>query len=877
MYKQPTKPETAGCPTREQDRKIRFWHSLRGRLIFAFLLVSLIPSFAVGYFAYKKASEALGDEATNKLVAIRDVKANQIEKYFTDRLVDARTLAQSSSTVQSVEILCQGCHQDMLPTDYSESQSFEIYRKLYLGHADMDNAGDHSAFSRAHAQVHAVFQKYLQAYAYADIYLVDTHHGKIIYSVQKNDDFGTHLNHGAYAGTNFSEAFKKAESTNQRNFSVLEDFAYYEPSGGPASFVAAPIYSGEEKIGVLVLQISIDQINAIMGERSGLGETGETYLVGHDMLMRSDSRFFDDSTIFTQKVDTATAQKGLQAQTGVEEITNYRESAVLSAYKPLSIDGVNWAILAEVDQAEAFAPVKQMQFITILTASIAAIFVLLIAVATANLISKPVQAIARVAKNIAEVDLPGLSNEMNLLASGDLTRSMSIESQMVKVKSKDEIGEMSLAFNAMIGQFQSMGHAFGAMTANLRNLVGQVAVNAQSINNSSTQLAMASEHAGQVTGQIAETIQQVALGINQQSESVSQTAAAVEQTSQSVEVVGQGAKKQDIAVNHAVRLTDEMTAAIQKVSKKAIAQARGADISVQTANGSANTVQETVHSMESIKTKVDLTAQKVLEMGHRSTEIGDIIEKIDDIASQTNLLALNAAIEAARAGEHGKGFAVVADEVRKLAQKSNSATKEIAGLVKSIQRSVNEAVKAMQDSALEVENGVSKADQARLALADVMNAIEFSKRSGDEISTAAQHMSNISSELVKAMHAVSSVVVENTQATTIMARATNQVTSAIENIASVSEQNSAAVEEVSASTEQMSVQVGEVSASAQVLANMAEDLQQLVARFKLENEKPASNRQNGKVSQPHPAMPGFIQSGPVTRTSLDEKVKGRTY
>jgi methyl-accepting chemotaxis protein len=239
--------------------------------------------------------------------------------------------------------------------------------------------------------------------------------------------------------------------------------------------------------------------------------------------------------------------------------------------------------------------------------------------------------------------------------------------------------------------------------------------------------------------------------------------------------------------------------------------------------------------MQNIKQRVGVSAEKVQEMGARSDQIGDIVVAIEDIASQTNLLALNAAIEAARAGEAGKGFAVVADEVRKLAERASSATKEIGGLIKAIQKTVSEAVTAMDEGAKEVERGVVIANEAGSALNEILTAAEAVNQQAEQAAAAAEQMSASANELVSAVDSVSAVVEENTAATEQMSAGSSEVTQAIENIASVSEENSAAVEEVSASAEEMSAQVEEVSASAQTLAELAKSLNEVVYQYKLSN------------------------------------------
>ena len=550
-------------------------------------------------------------------------------------------------------------------------------------------------------------------------------------------------------------------------------------------------------------------------------------------------------------------------KTPVQQALDYEASGGGKQYMDAIRAKLSEAKQAEKDllvirEAESVAATS-LGYMVILWGTIFAVVVgLAIAFFLANSISNAAKIMVKAADFISQTDLPSLESVATAIADGDLTQSVSVQSQNITYTSQDEMGDLARAFNVMINRMQSVGSSFAEMTTNLSSLIGQVGDNADNLKNASGDLSEAASQAAQATSQITTTVQQVAKGIQDQAQQISQTASSVEQMARAIDGVAKGAQEQGQAVSKATDLTNRMGNAIEQVSGNANAVTQDSARASEAARNGGRTVKETLQGMQSIKDKVNLSAQKVQEMGRRSDEIGAIVETIEDIASQTNLLALNAAIEAARAGEHGKGFAVVADEVRKLAERAASSTKEISKLVTGIQSTVAEAVKAMDEGSKEVELGVGLANQAGEALNAILEAAEAVNQQAQLASQASKEMTRASGEMVTAVDAVSAVIEENTASTEEMAAGSNEVTRAIESIASVSEENSAAIEQVSASTEEMSAQVEEVTASAQSLADMAQTLASIVAQFKL-GEANVSVRSGQPASRlPAPRRPAVL-------------------
>jgi methyl-accepting chemotaxis protein len=420
------------------------------------------------------------------------------------------------------------------------------------------------------------------------------------------------------------------------------------------------------------------------------------------------------------------------------------------------------------------------------------------------------------------------------LAENDLTAVYTGSVPPLGDLGTDEIGQTAAASVDLHMGLKSMVRAYETARVNLTSTVSEVKTAAESVSRTSGDLNSAATQSGSATAQIAQTINQVASGASEQARAASDTADAAVQLGAAIGQVGSGAAETSQKVEAASIALHDMATAISGASAASTEVVGVAGRAAAAADNGREAVRQTVTEMARIKETVEGASQKVTELGAKSDQIGAIVETIDDIAAQTNLLALNAAIEAARAGEQGKGFAVVADEVRKLAERSSRATKEIAALIAEVQKGTDQAVEAMQAGAAVVEQGSTLASQAGVSLDEIADAVAETKAAVLRITGAVDAMSAASVGVVAASDAIATIAAETNGAAAEMTSSAAMVSRSVQAIAAISEENSAAAEEVSAATEEMSAQAEEVVASAESLAEMASRLESLVARFKVD-------------------------------------------
>lgn len=350
-----------------------------------------------------------------------------------------------------------------------------------------------------------------------------------------------------------------------------------------------------------------------------------------------------------------------------------------------------------------------------------------------------------------------IEQETKKMASGDLTV------EELHVKNKDELGKLAESFNQMV--------------RNIRNLIQQVHISTEQVAASSEQLMASAEQTTVATNQISTSIQEVASGAETQGKSVEESSRAIQ----------------------------EMAVGVQRVAEATSTLAEEAKETSKEASEGNESIQKVIQQMDKIHHSVGDTAAVIKQLEDRSTEIGKIIEVITGISDQTNLLALNAAIEAARAGEHGKGFAVVADEVKKLAEQSKESADQIASLIQEIQRDTVHAVKVMEIGTNEAAIGISVVQETGEGFKRIQHSI-------DQVSSQVQEISAVSEE---------------------MSAGVEEVNASMEQVAQIAIDSSNNTQSVAAASEEQLASMEEIVSSSSSLSKMAEELLDQIKKFKI--------------------------------------------
>ncbi|REL26472.1 methyl-accepting chemotaxis protein [Thalassotalea euphylliae] len=682
--------------------------TLKFRLIIILVTIGLVPALIVGSGAFLNASNALEEYVFAKLISTRDVMKGQIEDYLESARKDILFLANSKD----------------VNTLYKAAK---VYRKLEeTTPAERFNV-DTYEYQDLWASKGSTLKNLSEINGYSDVLLITADTGHVVYSARQNADLGANLKANFDQNNPLANVWQRV--VNNKTLQYQDYTPYQAQNNQPVAFIAAPVVDLKQQVvAVVVLQLSQDIINGITGQRSGMGETGESYLVGSDNLMRSDSylapnRFSVHQSFAAPALGKANSHAiglALQGDTGVEITTSYLASQVLTAYTSITFGDDTWALISEIGEREAFSAVNSIKTIVLVILLIVGLIVVMSAIYISGSITSPVK---QMTKFLDELALGHIGKRTNLNRKdeiGHMARSLDSLAhylEHVTVKGLQHIAEGDLTQDVTPQDDEDViSHALIATNKDLTNVISNVTRFTDNLVVESEKVLTSSDSIYTSADQSQQALQSISTSLLEVGKVIDNTA-----------------------------------------EKTAIADDLGSTAS-QSAVAGKHQVERVVTAMEEIKSASD--------------NISSILVAIEGIAAQTNLLALNAAIEAARAGEQGRGFAVVADEVRTLAAQSTQAANETAELVKVVvekteigasltltsAESLTEIVDAVDQvsgivgeisrAAAEQSQAVGEANENLIKIAEVNQQTSANAQQGLEVSQTLSSFSNGLKEVI---------------------------------------------------------------------------------------------------------------------------------
>lgn len=396
-------------------------------------------------------------------------------------------------------------------------------------------------------------------------------------------------------------------------------------------------------------------------------------------------------------VNTEAVKAAFTGETASRIIIDYNGNSVLSSFSTIDLGEFKWALIAEIDEAEAFETSKTLINITAVIVTVVSVIITAIAIVIAKNISGPIVQAVVIAQRVS---------------SGDLTADIDVDQS-------DELGLLQQAMHDMI--------------IKLKNMVEHIA-------NSANQQAAASQELSSIT-----------------------------------ELTDENVSRQHLATEQVATAINEMSVSIDEVTQNTSEASNAADTSTKLVHISSIAVNETIEQI--VKLSDDITKSKVLidDVQAGTKDIANILVTIKGIADQTNLLALNAAIEAARAGEQGRGFAVVADEVRNLAQNTQNSTVEIEKMIKSLEQNVSAATNSMVAGTDQAQLIVDKTHEVTQSLAEVESSVSMISDMNIQISTATQQQSEVARDINQQATQISDISIETGESTKEIASASDEL------------------------------------------------------------------------------------------------------